>query len=107
MPESLPLRRTTIIQVSRPPSSLWRFHWHELFPIRASDGDDAYLPAIEPGRRREAVRRLLRRSLRAVDLETPRPVVVAGFLVQVLEERVALLPGVRAKLEAILDRRSA
>ncbi len=90
------IRRKTVVQVTKPPQSSWRFHWHELFPIaRAGEGSDAkafYLPAVEPGLGRRALCSRLREAL--VDLQ-PRvgsSVVVEGYVVQVLEDGGDFLP---------------
>jgi hypothetical protein len=90
------IRRNAVVQVTKPPQSSWRFHWHELFPIaRAGEGSDArafYLPAVEPGLARRALCSRLREAL--VDLQ-PRvgsSVVVEGYLVRVLDDGADFLP---------------
>ena len=90
------IRRNAVVQVTKPPQSSWRFHWHELFPIaRSGEGSNAkafYLPAVEPGLARRALCSRLRESL--VDLQ-PRvgcSVVVEGYVVQVLEDGDDFLP---------------
>lgn len=98
------IRRNTVVQVTKPPQSSWRFHWHELFPIaRTREGRDAkafYLPAVEPGLGRQALCSRLREAL--VDLQ-PRvgaSVVVEGYAVRVLEDGGDFLP---PTLDADLD----
>ena len=101
------LRRNAVVQVTKPPQSSWRFHWHELFPIaRAGEGSDAkafYLPAVEPGLGRQALCSRLREAL--VDLQ-PRvgsSVVVEGYSVRVLEDGGDFLPpGLDADLDAFI-----
>lgn len=90
------IRRNAVVEVTKPPQSSWRFHWHELFPIaRAGEGDDArafYLPAVEPGLARRALCSRLREAL--VDLQ-PRvgsSVVVEGYVVRVLDDGADFLP---------------
>ncbi|HET6361160.1 MAG TPA: hypothetical protein VFH11_03795 [Gemmatimonadota bacterium] len=97
------IRRNTVVQVTKPPQSSWRYHWHELFPIaraREDDAKDFYLPAVEPGLARRALCSRLREAL--VDLQ-PRvgsSVVVEGYVVQVFEDGGDFLP---ATLDADLD----
>jgi hypothetical protein len=90
------IRRNAVVQVTKPPQSSWRFHWHELFPIaRVREGRSAkafYLPAVEPGLARQALCSRLRDAL--VDLQ-PRvgsSVVVEGYSVRVLEDAGDFLP---------------
>jgi hypothetical protein len=102
-----PLRPVTILQVTKAPHTLFRFHWHELFPIaRIENGPGSvtvYLPEVEPGNgRRELVARL-RESLAGRTLEETSPVVVDGYLVQVLDDRLGLLPDFDpARLDALV-----
>lgn len=95
------MRRTTILQVTRPPHHLWRFHWHELIPLARSAQGDVYIPALEPCGERTRVRDRLRGLLTGVSLVEERPAVVDGYLVQVLEGKVVLLA---ADVDAELDR---
>jgi hypothetical protein len=90
------IRRNAVVEVTKPPQSSWRFHWHELFPIaRAGEGKQAkafYLPAVEPGLARRALCSRLREAL--VDLQ-PRvgsSVVVEGYVVRVLDDGADFLP---------------
>ncbi|HEU4464390.1 MAG TPA: hypothetical protein VFS53_05030 [Gemmatimonadota bacterium] len=90
------IRRNAVVQVTKPPQSSWRFHWHELFPVgRVGNGSEAkavYLPAVEPGLARRALCSRLREAL--VELQ-PRPgssVVVEGYVVQLLEDGGDFLP---------------
>lgn len=90
------IRRNAVVEVTKPPQSSWRFHWHELFPIaRAGEGKEAkafYLPAVEPGLARRALCSRLREAL--VDLQ-PRvgsSVVVEGYVVRVLDDGADFLP---------------
>lgn len=98
------IRRNTVVQVTKPPQSSWRYHWHELFPIahvrEGGDTKDFYLPAVEPGLGRRALCSRLREAL--VDLQ-PRlgaSVVVEGYVVRVLEDGADFLP---PTLDADLD----
>ena len=97
------VRRTTILQVTRPPHHLWRFHWHELIPLGRSVRGEVYLSALEPCGDRARVRDRLRGLLRRVSIVEERLAVVDGYLVQVLEDRVALLSrDVDAELDRLL-----
>ena len=101
------IRRNTVVEVTKPPQSAWRFHWHELFPIaRSGEGNDArafYLPAVEPGLARRALCSRLREAL--VDLQ-PRvgsSVVVEGYLVRVLDDGADFLtPTMEEELDAFV-----
>lgn len=105
-----PVQRSTIVQVTRPPLSLWRYHWHELFPLaRAEDGNGRaplFMSEVETGEGRRALCSRLRELL--ADLPPPNgsPVVVDGYLVQVLEDSAGLLPDVDTHLDALLEKLS-
>jgi hypothetical protein len=98
------IRRNTVIQVTKPPQSSWRFHWHELFPIaRTRQGKDAkafYLPAVEPGLGRQALCSRLREALVDFQPRVGSSVVVEGYAVRVLEDADDFLP---PTLDADLD----
>lgn len=98
------IRRNTVVQVTKPPQSLWRFHWHELFPIaRAGEGSDVkafYLPAVEPGLGRQALCSRLREALVNLQPRVGSSVVVEGYAVRVLEDGGDFLP---PNLDADLD----
>ncbi len=99
-----PIRKTTIVQVTRPPLGLWRFHWHELLPIaRARNGNGSvpvYLPEIEPQDGRSELISRLRAALVDRTFETGR-LALDGCTVEVLEgDRTGLLPDFQ---EADLD----
>ncbi len=85
-----------MVQVTKPPQSSWRFHWHELFPIaRTREGSDAkafYLPAVEPGLARLALCARLREALVELQPRVGSSVVVEGYVVQVLEDGGDFLP---------------
>jgi hypothetical protein len=90
------IRRNVVVQVTKPPQSSWRFHWHELFPIaRTREGSDAeafYLPAVEPGLARHALCLRLREALVELQPRVGSSVVVEGYVVQVLEDGGDFLP---------------
>ena len=90
------IRRNAVVQVTKPPQSSWRFHWHELFPIaRAGKGRDAkafYLPAVEPGLARGALCSRLREALVELQPRVGSSVVVEGYVVQLLEDGGDFLP---------------
>jgi hypothetical protein len=90
------IRRDTVVQVTKPPQSLWRFHWHELFPVaRGGEGSEAkafYLPAVEPGLARRALCSRLREALVELQPRVGSSVVVEGYVVQLLEDGADFLP---------------
>lgn len=98
------IRRNTVVQVTKPPQSSWRYHWHELFPIaHAGEGSEAkhfYLPAVEPGLARRALCAHLRQALVGLQPGPDSSVVVEGYVVQVLEDGADFLP---PTLDADLD----
>ena len=93
-----------MVQVTKPPQSSWRYHWHELFPIaharEGSDAKDFYLPAVEPGMARQALCSNLREALVGLQPGPDSSVVVEGYVVQVLEDGADFLP---PTLDADLD----
>ena len=103
------VRRFTIVQVTRPPIGLWRFHWHELFPIaRENDGNGrrgTFLPEVEAKDGRQALCTRLRSELAELPPATTFPIVVDGCMVDVLDgDRTGLLPDFReADIDAILS----
>lgn len=97
------IRRNAVIQVTKPPQSSWKFHWHELFPIARSRGNGEqafYLPAVEAGLARRALCSRLREALKDLQPRTGSAVVVEGYVVQVFEDESDFLP---PTMEADLD----
>lgn len=99
-------RRSAIVQVTRPPTDLWRFHWHELVPY-FPDGDEdrpTYLPELDWAPGRAEVCRELRAALTGRVTREIAIFVVGGYLLQVLDDRLGLLPDVaRADVDQLLD----
>ncbi len=103
------IRRSTIVQVTRPPIGLWRFHWHELFPIaRENDGNGKraiYLPEVEAKDGRRELCSRLQSEFADLPPESEFPIVVEGCMVAVLDgDRTGLLPDFQeAEIDAILS----
>ena len=101
------IRKGTIVQVTRPPLGLWRFHWHELLPIaRVVDANGSmafYLPEVEPGNGRRALCSRLREALDDMSPLNGTRVVVDDCMVEIMEGRTGLLPDfVEADLDAFI-----
>lgn len=99
-------RRSAIVQVTRPPIGLWRFHWHELVPYFPDGSEDrpTYLPELDRAPGRAEVCRELRAALAGRETREIAIFVVGGYLLQVLDDRLGLLPDVaRADVDQLLD----